>query len=44
MKKIVINEQVETTTDLVLLLNHISTLIEEGYTNGYYPNWHIETT
>ena len=23
-------------------LNHIASLVEEGYTSGYYPNWSIE--
>lgn len=43
MKKIVITEEVKTTTEMVILLEHISKLIDEGYTNGYYPHWQLET-
>lgn len=42
-KTIIINEEVETTTEMVNLLRHISNQIEEGYTSGYYPTWRIET-
>jgi hypothetical protein len=42
MKKIIITEEVETTTELVTLLVHISNLVDEGYTQGYYPHWTIQ--
>jgi len=42
-KTITINEQVETTTEMVNLLRHISNQIEEGYTRGYYPTWEIKS-
>ena len=44
MKKIIITEQTETEAEMVDLLQRISKLIQEGYTNGYYPNWYIENT
>jgi hypothetical protein len=44
MKKIVITEEVETTTEIVRLLEHISKLVDEGYTQGYYPHWKIVET
>jgi hypothetical protein len=43
MKKIIITEEVETTTEMVRLLEYISNLVNEGYTHGYYPHWHLET-
>ena len=41
--KLVISEEVQTTTEMVRLLEHISKLVDEGYTNGYYPHWQLET-
>ena len=41
-KTIIINEEVETTTEMVNLLKYISNLIDEGYTRGFYPTWRIE--
>ena len=29
---------------MVELLHYISKKIDEGYTNGYYPNWSVELT
>ena len=39
-----INEEFETTTDLVNGLTKIVDLIKGGYTSGYTPNWQLEDT
>jgi len=40
--KIVITEEIKTASEASGLLNHISSQILNGYSNGYYPHWHIE--
>lgn len=41
MLKIDIHEEVDDAGELVDLLNHIATLVKEGYTSGHYPRWSI---
>jgi len=36
-----INETVESTEEMAELLNHISELINQGYTSGIAPSWSI---
>lgn len=40
--KIVITEEIKSLTHSSILLSHISSLISEGCTRGFYPHWHIE--
>jgi hypothetical protein len=42
--KINITEEVTTISEMVQLLNHIATKVDEGYTTGYYPHWSVELT
>lgn len=39
--KIVIDEEVRQE-DMAYLLEYIQKLVDEGYTSGYYPHWHLE--
>jgi uridine phosphorylase len=39
-----INEEFETTTDLVNALTEIVDLIKRGYIRGHNPNWQLEDT
>lgn len=41
MIKIEIHDEVEDEMAMVDLLNHIATLVKEGYTSGINPNWDI---
>lgn len=41
MYRIEITEEVESTYDMVDLLNTIATKVKEGYTSGYYPHWQL---
>lgn len=41
MIRIEITEEVADAMAMVDLLNHIATLVKEGYTSGYYPHWQI---
>lgn len=36
-----ITEIVDNESAMVDLLNHISELVEQGFTSGYYPHWKI---
>ena len=42
MITIKITEEVNTKQDMAYLLEHISTLVAQGYRCGYYPTWEIE--
>lgn len=41
MITIEIKEEVYTKMEMVYLLEKISKMIDEGYSNGYYPIWKI---
>lgn len=42
MWTIEITEEVASTYDMVDLLKHIASLVEQGYTSGYYPHWNLK--
>lgn len=42
MITIEITEKVHTHHDVVLLLEEIQRLINEGFTSGYYPHWELK--
>lgn len=41
MIKIEILEEVADSMAMVDLLNHIATMVKQGYTSGFYPHWAI---
>ena len=42
MIKLIIDEECETVGDLSLALEHITNLIDQGFTSGHHPFWHLE--
>jgi hypothetical protein len=40
--KIIITEELKSATEAAGLLNHISSLILEGCTRGFYPHWYLD--
>jgi hypothetical protein len=34
--------EVDTREDLELAVEHVVGLVYDGFTEGYYPTWHIE--
>jgi hypothetical protein len=40
--KIIITEELKSATEAAGLLSHISSLILEGNTHGFYPHWHLD--
>lgn len=40
--KIIIDEEVDNSNELTTLLEYVQRLVDEGYTSGYYPHWHLE--
>lgn len=42
MKGIAIYETVDSEQALADLLRHIASLVEQGYTSGYYPGWELQ--
>lgn len=41
MIKIEIYEEVDDAVAMVDLLNHITTMVKDGYISGYHPGWKL---